>query len=57
MGRPSKSKKQCRWRTVPRESLSSEASHHMWLCRVAGGLGVCWDVYVVDQCENTMQTH
>ena len=44
MGRPCKSEKQSRCTTVPKESLSAEATHHMRLCRVAGGVGGCWDV-------------
>ena len=51
MGRLRTSEKQSRCTNVPKESLSAEATHHMRLCRVAGGVGVCWDVYVVDWSE------
>ena len=57
LGHPSKFEKQSRVRPVRNESVLSEATHHMRLCRVAGGVGVCWDVYVVDRSKNTMQTH
>ena len=43
-GRPSKSEKQSGCTTVPKESPTAEASHHMWFCRVAEGVGGCWDV-------------
>ena len=57
MGRPSTSEKQSGCTTVPKESLAADATHHMRLCRVAGGVGGCWDVQMVDWSKNTMQTH
>ena len=44
MGRPGRSEKQPRCGTVPKGSLSAEATHHMRLCRLSGGVTGCWDV-------------